>query len=425
MGRTDGRYAIASERPTRAPVAPGGELGRVSTPVLARAVLGSFPRMPRREMQELLRRGAAVIPELTAAVRTAGRQAGDALWGVVVLGELRHPDAIDALGRLLGRRDSLGVAAAEALGKIGGPAVSFLSAVAARAGVTRRLRAYGALGMIRTEEAYDCLRTALRRDRELSDVIAWALAQHGRREAISALWQASRRVPGWMRRELESAIASLAHGAPAPDPVDLDWRVRYRRLPRLAWGVAPSWISLAGLLRVRRARRPDDGAPPPRPLDEIVADAGLLPGGQPCPACGGSYWRPTGLPVCRHSARAVIALQRLALEHWIERGVLDVWTALDACDAADMRLEPDDDAHADGADLAALGRATLYWLVAIDCEDLRTGMHHLCMISDDFPATPRKPVAAADSRRRARMTGAAPNLAPAVRERRSPPSNFS
>jgi hypothetical protein len=317
------------------------------------------------------------------------------------------------------------VAAAEALGKIGGPAVSFLSKIAGRAGVTRRLRAYGALGMIRTEEAYDCLRKALTRDRELSDVIARALAQHGRREAIGALWQASRRVPGWMRRELESAIASLAHGVPAPDPVDLDWRVRYRRLPRLAWGLAPSWISLAGVLRARRARRPSRAATPPRPLDEIVADLGLLPGGPPCSACGAPYWRPTGLPVCRHTARAVIVLQRLALERWIERGVVDVWTALDACDAAELRLGRDADADADGADLAALGRATLYWLVAIDCEDLRTGVHHLCVIADDFPEAPSKPVAASDSRRHARVMGAAPNLARAVRERRSRPSNFS
>jgi hypothetical protein len=404
-------------------VAQGAELDSVPTAVLARIALGSFPRMPRPEMQELLRRGAAAVPDLTAAVRAAGRQAGDTLWGVVVLGELRHPDAIEALGRLLGRGDGLGVAAAEALGKIGGPAVAFLARIAARADVTRRLRAYGALGMIRTEEAYDCLRKALTRDRELSDVIARALAQHGRREAIGALWQASRRVPGWMRQELESAIASLAHGVPAPDPVDLDWRVRYRRLPRLAWGLAPSWIALAGLLRVGRPRRA--ASTPPRPLDEIVADAGLLPGGPPCPACGGPYWRPTGLPVCRHTARAAIALQRLALERWIARGVVDVWTALDACDAAELRLGRDDDADADGGDLAALGRATLYWLVAIDCEDLRAGVHHLCIVADDFPEPSAKPVAAIDSRRRARVNAAAPSAAGAVHERRSRPQNFS
>jgi len=325
------------------------------------------------------------------------------------------------LARLVGGDEDVGVAAAEALGKTGTPAVAFLASLA-RADSTRRLRAYGALGMIRTDEAYACLANALERDRELGDVIARALAQHGRREAIEPLYQRSRQAPCWMRRHFEAAIAALVHGAPAPDPVELDWRLRYRRLPRLDWHYPVSWMTLAGLRR--RRRRLSEPSASPRSIAEIAADPSLHPTGAACPVCGGAFWRPTGVPVCRHSAREVVTLQIRTLRCWLALGLHDVWQALDECDALEARVSRPHPTDA-ALDVVAVARATLYWLVAIDCEDIRTGAHHLRVIADDFSGAYRKRVAPRDSKLAVGRSGNFLVTAISTPHRRHRPPNFS
>src|SRR5437867_2521459 len=207
------------------------DVSQLATAVLAAHLPAASPRMPRREMEELLRRGPDAAPPLIDVLRRAhGR--GDPLWPIVVLGELRRADAIPALGLFLGRMEGgVNVAAAEALGKIGPPALPYLVATAAGGDRGRRLAASGALAMIPTDEAHGHLKDALARDRALGDVIARALVQQGRPEAIAALAAAAVHAPKWMRREFESAIAALVHGPVAPDPVERDWRLRHRRPP--------------------------------------------------------------------------------------------------------------------------------------------------------------------------------------------------
>src|SRR5256885_289319 len=129
----------------RPPAASSEEFSHLASDVLAARLPAASPWMPRREMEELARRGPAVLPVLADVLRTApGR--GDPLWPIVVLGELRDAGAVPVLGVFLSRVEGgLNVAAAEALGKIGAPALPYLIATTASDDRARRLAAYGAL----------------------------------------------------------------------------------------------------------------------------------------------------------------------------------------------------------------------------------------------------------------------------------------
>src|SRR2546428_13715933 len=112
---------------TDGPEAPSEqETSQLATPVLAARLPAASPWMPRREMEELLRRGPAAVAAVVDVLRRAqGR--GDPLWPIVVLGELRRSDAVPTLGLFLGRMEGgVNVAAAEALRKIGPPALAYL-----------------------------------------------------------------------------------------------------------------------------------------------------------------------------------------------------------------------------------------------------------------------------------------------------------
>jgi hypothetical protein len=386
-----------------------GGVAALDTAVLVERLRSDAPAMPRREMEELLRRGDETVRALVSFLceRAAGRLNGDPLWAIIVLGELRRPESVDAIGRFLGWDEtSLATAASEALGKIGIPALPLLAPAAEHGERNERIHAYGALAMIHTDDAYLFLLQALFRDRELSDVVARALAEHGRREAIEPLHLSSVRSPAWMRREIESAIVHLVHGTPTADPVERDWRVRYRRLPGLGWEFPPSWVSVAALAYRHREESGDApaGDRRARSLTAILGDARLRPETQPCVRCGGAVWRPTGLPLCRHTAASVLSLQSELIDGWLGDGICDVWAALDACDAADLRLRRscsrrNAEAHDAERDLIAVGRATLYWFVALERFDLPAGAEYLHTIARDFAvfdddrlASERRPV---------------------------------
>jgi hypothetical protein len=375
---------------------PDEEMADLSTAMLLRRLQGCVPWMPRREMQELIRRGAAAVPGLEQLIRDREHNCSEraVLWAIVVLGELRHPSAIEVLGTCLGSEGlAAGEAAAEALGKIGAPAVPLLERVTAQGERRDRLYANSALGMIHTESAYRCLVQALARDPDLGDVIAHALRQHGRGEAIEILHERMGGVPSWMRPEFESAIFSLVHGRCTRDCVERDWRLRYRPLPVLDWSFAPSWVTIAALIRCRRKDGGEEasrGQPGPRSLAEIISDPKLAAEEGNCRRCRGPIWRPTGVPVCRHTALKVVARQRCLLERWLGAGLANAWAALDACDVLDVARQPSVHCRSRRdsltSDALALGRATLHWLVALKREDLCRGASYLRVISDDLAA---------------------------------------
>jgi hypothetical protein len=383
------------------PGTPEPEMVALDTTTLVARLRGRSRRMPRREMAELLRRGEVVLGEVRALLegRDWWREGGDPLWAIVVLGELRQRDAVPTLGRFL-RSDEggLGTAAAEALAKIGAASVPSLVTSVTRGELGRRLHGYAALGMIPTEASYRCLAEALGRERTLPDVVARAIAQHRRREAIPLLEAASAHVPDSLRREFDWAIYALVHRVRVPDTLPDDWRVRYRRLPGLDWNFPLSWIGVAAIAH-RHGPPPGDLVSPPRARDAILADTRLDPGERRCRTCGGVLWFPAGLPVCRHTARAVVALQVSLMARWRNSGFEDVWDALDACDAADLQLgrRPDatGDAHDDALGAVAVGRATLYWMVSLGRLTLADGARALSVIACEIAALYGSPARAA------------------------------
>src|SRR6185295_20150952 len=98
----------------------------------------------------------------------------DALWLVVLLGEMGDPNAVAPLIRQLHRTDLdiLAEAAVEGLAKIGAPAVPALRELARTGEPAQRLYAYAALGWIEDDAAYAALVEGLRRDPDLADVLA-------------------------------------------------------------------------------------------------------------------------------------------------------------------------------------------------------------------------------------------------------------
>ena len=85
----------------------------------------------------------------------------------------------------------------------------------------------------------------------------------------------------------------------------------------------------------------------------------------------------------------MLRLQRELINGWLADDITDVWAALDACDAADLRLRrtgsrrntAKNDAE---RDLIAVGRATLYWFVVLERSDLHAASEYLQTVARDF-----------------------------------------
>jgi len=156
--------------------------------------IGASASIPVRRMQRVLRAGQAAVGPVRDALECWDGESRDPLWAVVLAGELRDASAIEPLrARLVHPSlDFLAIAAAEALAKIGRPALPVLEDLARSEVALVRLHAYGAAGWIVDDGAYTLLLDALGSDHELADVIANAIVEHRRTDALPALWAAYR-----------------------------------------------------------------------------------------------------------------------------------------------------------------------------------------------------------------------------------------
>jgi hypothetical protein len=247
-----------------------------------------------------------------------------------VAGETRSARAAPALLRML-RAVPLddyvaALAAAEALAKIGGPAVDGLVEVARDGQWWQRLWAYASLGWNPTPRAREALLAALPHERLLPDVVAAGLADQGDHGDIPDLLEALGRCPPVHRAYLEAAIQDL-HAGSRDRSTDTDWRLRYQMNPAFD-DVHPG---RAGLALMARDRDGQLSGPPARPrvrsLDEILADPPPDPGypvdaeGKPvCECCGVSMWITTGPMVCPTTAVLVTWIEH----RWLVRAQDDV-----------------------------------------------------------------------------------------------------
>jgi hypothetical protein len=152
--------------------------------------------MPVRAMEQLIAEGTAAVPALHQSLeRWQDDETRDIIWIVVLLGEMRHADSIDRLIHQLRETDFdyLAAAASEALAKIGQPAVPALIAQTQAPEPEVRLLSYATLGWIDDDRCFNALTEGLFKDVELVDVIANALADQRRAEALPILYEHTER----------------------------------------------------------------------------------------------------------------------------------------------------------------------------------------------------------------------------------------
>jgi hypothetical protein len=291
--------------------------------------------VPVRAMERVLAMGAPVVPVLIANMPPEDDEERELLWYLALLAELRSPDAILALiDRLVAGNDILlRVVTAEALAKTGAAAIPALQRLLEEHGEDARLYAYGALGWIPDDAAYAALIRGLQTDAALADVIACALSDQGRREAIPALYDAYLICEPWQRLELRSAIQDLHGGVRAPSPVERDWRLRYYR-QGVQLGVDLTWLGICAIVRKSGELSGRQSVRPVETLEEICA-AAPEPHDSPehCQECGTPFESPTGVPVFAEDAVDAIRTQLAMLQEEREAGRDDLFDVLDELDA--------------------------------------------------------------------------------------------
>ena len=289
---------------------------------------------PARAMERILAMGEAAVPELLFALEEWEEdEERDRALLAILLGELRHPDAVAPLAQLLREpqemRLTVPVAAAEALAKIGPPAVPALLELAEDPNPLTRLFAYGALGAIPAPEAYQALLRALEEEPEMAFVVSAGVACQGGEASAPALLGALERCPVWQRPSVEDGIRMAHQGGEALPPLGRDWRLRYRLLPQ--FGVPdPGTLGLAAIVFEGRHQMPVGPPEPLRTLEEILAATAVGDEPKICEECGDPLVEETGIPVCPDHALAMAFVQEGLLESMAESwGESDLLTLLE------------------------------------------------------------------------------------------------
>ncbi len=312
--------------------------------------------LPVREMERILAFGEEAVPALLSALeRWEDDEERDPLPLLVLLGEIGHPDAVEPLTKWLGRPDLelLSVAAAEALAKIGSPAVPALFRIAREEDLQRRLFAYGALGWIPGEETFRFLVEALEEDPDLSNVVAGAVADHGLKEAVPSILRALDRCPAWQRVDVEDNLRFLHADGEVSFDFRRDWRLRYRVIPRLG-AFAPGPLGIAAIVHGEGESLGQLRSGPVRTLEEILAEP-FAGGPEVCEDCGELLEEYTGLAACSEEAAGLALLQHRALGDALDEfGEEDLFELLAGLEDEALCLEDDLEEPVEPEDLEAL-----------------------------------------------------------------------
>jgi len=337
--------------------------------------------MPVRAMERVLALGEAAIPALSQALkRWQSDDSRDLLWPVVLLGELRSPSAIeplvDQIQRTEGEEPAL--AAAEGLAKIGAASLPALRHLAAATDPIVRIYAYAALGWLPDDEAFSILAEALRRDHELGDVVAQALCDQGRREAIPLIYDAYRNCAAWQRIEFEDALRDLHFGPAEPLLSTRNWKPRYRREP--LWGRCElGWVGVSAIVRRQVEEVAKRVSPPLKSLEEILKER-VEPrdSAETCEKCGELVERPTGLPVCPETALWMALYQVKFLGEAREDGIEEFFDLFDDLDEMlwehyeekESLKEGEQERWREQGEDLEIDRQTCRWLVEQGIEDI-------------------------------------------------------
>jgi hypothetical protein len=341
--------------------------------------------MPVRALEALIPRGAEAVELLRGGlrIRTKAGHPELARWCIVGLGNARDPAALPELLPLLplaARRGPITLAflAAEAIGRMGAPAVEPLIAAARRAPARARLWHYYAAARIRDEAATRFLLEELEANPRLGDVIVLGLAEQGRRDAVPHFAPVLKRLRRWQRAAVETAVSVLVHGTDHLGSGPTDWRLRYRRLPLLD-GLPCFWPCLSAFMHQSGRER---SGPPLRTLDEIIAFGPLPSEPEQCD-CGSDApaRKRTGLTLCDSCAPEIARMQA---EYLLDDGLPvlseDLFDVLDFLD-----LPPRDEygkVDWQAFQRAIIVRAGCCWLIGQGVETRAAGAAMLLAATD-------------------------------------------
>jgi hypothetical protein len=340
-------------------------------------------RLPVRTMEALIPRGAEAVELLRECVRIRTEE-GDpelARWSIVALGNARDPAALVELLPFLPLaanrgRINLGFLTAEAVGRIGAPAVEPLVAAARETPPSARLWHYYAAARIQDAATTRFLLSELEANPRLG-VIVLGLAEQGRRDAVPHFGPVLKHLRPWQRAAVETAVSVLVHGTDHLGSRDSDWRLRYRRFPLLD-DLPPFWPCLSAFMHQSGRER---SGPPLRSLDEIIAFGPLPSEPEQCDCGSDAPARMhTGVTLCDTCAPEIARLQA---EYLLDSTAVSSEDLFDVMDW--LQLPPTDDRGS--LDWQAFRRAMLVsagcrWLIEQGIETRAAGAAMLLAVAD-------------------------------------------
>jgi hypothetical protein len=344
--------------------------------------------MPVRAMERLLAFGDGAVQEIRDALeRWQDDDSRDIVWLIILLGELRSPASIPTLIQQVKRPhfDFLATAAAEALVKIGKPALPEVLRIAVDADVEVRMHAYAILGWMNDDASHSALTTALARDTDVADVIAQALSEQGRAASLPVIYEAYEVCEPRLRFALEDAMQELHQSWHLPFQWQRNWRLRYRSIP-LWGGFEPTWLLVLIIRRRHRAEIPDVEAQPLRTFEEIInAPWQSNQSDEACENCGAPIEYPTGIPVCPESAAGAVLHQTRILQKYREDGLDDLFDVLDDVEdqlwyieqAPEPKSAKERQRRQDDRDDRGIERQTCVYLIEQGVEDIGMGKSFL------------------------------------------------
>lgn len=346
--------------------------------------------VPVGDMEGLLAFGPEALgPILTFLERGLSKPMGEAdlLWATVVLGELRNPDGIPMLLRLIQEAEGLEVpiAAAEGLAKIGEAALEAVISLLEEDPEPRiRIFLYAALSGMGTTEAREVLLNALEGDPQLDFVVARALAEQAQPGDEEIIYKAYLQAEPWKRALFEETIAGMLGGRLPWSVPFKDWRLRYRRQPRQDLKVHRSWPDVLVMLwENRHLLRPDLQARAIS-LEELRLRAQARQRENICPDCGEVFRSPTGIPLCSEVEEDLIEFQLERVREWLAHKWEDIHEVLDELDRHEMealQLPEDSDEErirkGEALDSIEVMKDTLCWMVEQGMADLSQGERRL------------------------------------------------
>lgn len=340
--------------------------------------------MPVRAMERLIEIGADTVQPLCDALESwQDDDSRDIVWLIVLLGELRSPAGITALSQQITRTgfDFLATAAAEALVKIGKPALPAALNLAGNPEAEVRMHAYAILGWMNDDESHSALMAALAHDQELADVIAQALSEHGRAAALPAIYAAYQVAEPSLRFALEDAMQSLRQNWHLPFQWQRNWRLRYRATP-LWGGFEPTWLFVLMIQRHHRAKMPVVETKPLRTFEEVLGEPWQSdPSEEACEHCGAPIEYPTGIPVCPESALGAVLHQSRILQKYRDEALDDLFDVLDEVEDQMWEIEESPEPKSararaqrqDSDDDLAIERQTCVYLIEQGVENIGAG----------------------------------------------------